>query len=69
MEDGKAKQLEELGWGIVALLPTYGLHLLSPRRGIHNVSVSLGTFFTSTLHLFYDIIILKFNGLLIILIR
>lgn len=33
------------------------------------VSASLGPLFKSILYLFYDIIILKFNGLLILLIN
>ena len=63
MVGGKDKQLKELVLGIGVLLPTYGLCFLSPRRGIHNVSVSLGLLFNSIL--FYDGIIPKFNGLLI----
>lgn len=64
--DDEDKQLKELLWGIVALLPTYGLCFLSLRKGIHNDSVSLELPFNSIL--FYDTIILKINGLLIILI-
>lgn len=51
-----------MGLGIVTLVPTYGLSFLSPRRGIKNVSASLGPLLNNIL--FYEIIILKCNGLL-----
>lgn len=64
---GKDKKLKEMDLGIVTLVPTYGLSFLSPRRGINNVSPSLGPLFNNIL--FYEVIILKWNGLLILFIR